>query len=219
MFSSQTALKRFYCKNLRPKYLAIQSNLPVTCLDQTRVVKNEVCIIPADDSEGTIDSSCRSILGLCYAQCLSTATPTNFARPVQLVSKTVVQKVTEIANNTSAEMKQAVSQITDVAIDHFANLSIEAIKAIIGVCISATILTLTTVGTWCARKVLKQRFAQRVQSENVPMHQSFENPSSVVHVQPEETEPLPVVGRSSSASNFEGPVILENELYHSPVNH
>ena len=105
--------------------------------------------------------------------------------------------------------------------DHFANLSIEAIKAIVGVCISTTILTLTTVSTWCVRKLLKKRSAQTIQTENLPMHQSFDNPSAV-HVeeltQATETA-LPAVNCTAPDANFQGPVFLENELYHSPVNH
>lgn len=151
---------------------------------------------------------------------LSTVTP----RSVSPTPKTVIQKVKDIANNSSTEIKQAVSQITDVAVDHFANLSIEAIKAIVGVCISTTILTLTTLGTWCARKLLKKRSAQTVQAESLPLSRSFDNPSSVIDVEPEATaQPrtfsVPPEERPNSVSNFQGSVTVENELFHSPINH
>ena len=53
------------------------------------------------------------------------------------------------------------------------------------------------------------------------MHQSFDNPSAVlVGELTEATETaLPVVNCSVSNVNFQGPVFVENELFHSPVNH
>ena len=107
--------------NLKPKYLSIQADLPVTCLDQTKIFKQDVCVIPKDDLEGIVPESCRSIIGLCYSFCskpvLLTPEPKNLiVAPVLSAPKTAVEQIKLIVNNTSSELKQAVSQITDVAV-------------------------------------------------------------------------------------------------------
>lgn len=204
IFSSETALQRYYCSNLTPKYLRFQNNLDIACLDRTVIVKDKICIIPEHDMEGIIDVSCRSVVGLCFSSCS------------QIVSSTVAPSIEPLPSTNSLSFEQMGSRISE----HVKTLSVEAFNAIIGVAVSSFLLLVTTFIAWATKKFLSKRSSHAPLSENLPLTNAFENPTAVtVHQPAAEISPTPANQTIQSQNNnasFNGPVILENVLYDSP---
>ena len=220
VFSSGTALKRFYCENLTPKYLILQNNLDVTCLDRTVIAKNQICITPENDMEGIIKLSCRSVIGLCFASCSKIISSTTVAHSYEPLASTksflttVAPSQEPLVSTKSFSFEHTVSQISD----HVKTLSVEAFNAIVGVAVSSFLLLATTFIAWVTKKVLTKRSLHVPLAESLPLQHSFENPTAVITVhEPNDemisTQASQTIERQNSNVSFHGPVIIGNDLF------